>query len=106
MKMAAITNSEAFSAEIVQDALAENKILGTMFGTKDQLSQTVKHIRKTKQNEVPDIDIDGHSFVCEELNEVSGVFQCSICKKVCKDYRGLKIHHSLAHKFKKQKYCK
>ena len=77
MKMAAVVNSKALPAEIVLDAVSENKVLGTFFGTNDQLSQTVKHIRKTKQNKVPDIDtddpffyidekqttIDGHSFV-------------------------------------------
>lgn len=31
------------------------------------------------------------------------VFQCSVFEKVCKDYRGMRIHQSHAHKVKKQK---
>ena len=42
----------------------------------------------------------------EEVNTVPGVFQCSLCKKLCKDYRGMRIHQALAHKVRKQKYSK
>ena len=42
----------------------------------------------------------------EEEKTVPGVFQCSLCKKLCKDYRGMRIHQALAHKVKKQKYIK
>ena len=42
----------------------------------------------------------------EEENTDPGVSQCSVCKKLCKDYRGMRIHQSFAHKIKKQKYRK
>ena len=95
MKIAAVVNSKALPAEIVLDAVAENKVLGTMFGTNDQLSRTVKNMQNG--------DVGPMN---EEEGTVPGVFQCSLCKKLCKDYRGMRIHQALAHKVKKQKYRK